>query len=163
MLRQLILASLLAVPVAPAAAQMQPAEAVVESELSSEQGELLALEEQWGQAFLDGDYDFIEALVAPEFRLVIHEGAPFIVPREPWMANTRSWHFAAFDIEVHDIVVTGDTAVVVLSGTWQVDADGARIIDEAFFLTDTFVHRANGWQVIRRHSQTISDNLEVGD
>ncbi|MEL1251394.1 nuclear transport factor 2 family protein [Aurantiacibacter gilvus] len=163
MRRLLLLAGIAAMLAAPAAAQMRPAEPVVEAELSSEQAEILALEQQWGQAFLDGDYDFIEALVAPEFHLVVHEGAPFIIPREPWLANTRRWHFASFTVEVLDIAVTGDTAVAVLRGTWQVDEDGVRIIDEAFFLTDTFANRDGNWQVIRRHSQTIADNMPADD
>jgi hypothetical protein len=136
-------------------AQMVPATPVAEKALSTEQREIYELEMRWGQAFLGDDYEFIERIVAPEFRLVLHEDAPFVVPREPWMANTRRWDFASFPIEVFDIVVTGDTAVAVVKGSWQVDADGQRIIDNEFFLTDTWVRRDDQWQVIRRHSQNL--------
>ncbi len=143
----------------PVPAQMRPSEPVDTAALSPEQAEIYALEIQWGEAFLEGDHAYIDNLVAPEFRLIIHEGAPIVVPREPWMANMRRWDFTAFDVEIYDIIVTGDTAVVVLSGRWQVAFEGERIIDSEFFLTDTFVRRGETWQVIRRHSQTTADRM----
>lgn len=117
------------------------------------------LERRWSEAFVSKDYGFIEDIVAPDFMLVVFEGEPILVPRKYWMMNTRKWDIQNFSENVLDVVVKGNTAVATVEGNWRVVDDGKLIRDDSFFLTDTWVHSSDGWQIVRRHSQTTENRL----
>ncbi|HXG81567.1 MAG TPA: nuclear transport factor 2 family protein [Sphingomicrobium sp.] len=122
------------------------------------------LERRWGQAFLAKDFDFIEQIVAPEFELVV--GTPagtFIVPRKDWMSNARAWDFVRFDNRIHQVRVTGDTAVVIASGYWMVKEDGKVITDQPYFVVDTWTRRNGSWQAVLRYSSDPPPNTDALD
>jgi hypothetical protein len=124
------------------------------------EAEISRLEQQWGQSFVTRDFDFIERIVAPEYRLVVAspEGKYDITPRADWMKNARAFRTSAFAVETVDVNRVGSTAVVSAQGVWTV----SRNVGEApramrFFVTDTWVNRNGQWQVIHRYSHRLPD------
>ena len=120
--------------------------------------EIATLEQQWGQAFVKGDFDFIERIVAPEYRLVgaDDDGTHGITLRAEWMKNARAFVHHGFTVETVDVNRAGDTAVASARGVWTVsfrkDAPPRAI---RFFVTDTWVRRGGQWQVIHRYSHRL--------
>ena len=53
--------------------------------------EIAKLEQKWGEAFVARDFDFIESIVAPEYRLVGagNDGEFGVTRRDEWMKNAR--------------------------------------------------------------------------
>jgi ketosteroid isomerase-like protein len=122
--------------------------------------EIAALEQQWGEAFVKRDFDFIERIVAPEFRLVgaDDDGSHGITPRDEWMKNARLFVHHGFTVETLDVNRAGDTAVASAKGLWTVSfRAGAPPMPIRFFVTDTWVRRGGQWQVIHRYSHRLGD------
>lgn len=113
---------------------------------------MVACERAWAEAFVTGDYDPLQALLAPEFKLVgVRSTGASDIPRAQWFAMLPSMRFLRFEQEVTAVDLFGDTALATVEGYWRVDW-GERVIDENFFLTDVWVRPAGRWQVVRRHS-----------
>ena len=124
---------------------------------SATAAEIAAIEEAWGEAFLNGDRAFLEKLVAPEFKLMRAEGGKTIfTPRSAWFANEGRITFHEFEVRTLDVVDAGDTAVATVQGRWKVSMEGRGTREEGFILSDTFVRRGGGWQVIYRHSTPLA-------
>ena len=122
--------------------------------------ELTGLEQQWGEAFVKRDFDFIERIVAPEYRLVVAQpdGSFAIIGREQWMKSTRDWTHQAFAIETVDVNHAGDTAVVSAQGLWTVTMRPETPPQPLrFFVTDTWVRRHGHWQVVHRYSHRLPE------
>ena len=120
--------------------------------------DLTRLEQQWGEAFVNRDFAFIERIVAPEYRLVVAhpDGSVAIIRRKEWMKNTREWTHQAFTIEVVDVNRAGDTAVVSAQGLWTVAMrPGTAPQPIRFFVTDTWVRRHGEWHVVHRYSHRL--------
>jgi ketosteroid isomerase-like protein len=120
--------------------------------------ELTRLEQQWGQSFVTRDFNFLERIVAPEYRLVASspDGKYDITRRAEWMKNSRAFTTSAFAVETVDVNRAGDTAVVSAQGVWTVSrrpGEAARAM--RFFVTDTWVRRSGKWQVIHRYSHRL--------
>lgn len=146
-----MLALIFALSAAVAAAPVSPNPAVAE---------LTALEQQWGEAFVKRDFDFIERIVAPEYRLVVvhPDGSFAIIGRAEWMKNTRDWTHQAFAVETVDVNRAGDTAVVSAQGLWTVTMrPGTPPQPLRFFVTDTWVRRHGHWQVVHRYSDRLPE------
>ena len=117
---------------------------------------IIALEANWSRAFLTKDYALLDDFIAPEFKLVAWRTNKLgSTGRAGWMVNVRKWDFRAYQTKVLDVVVIEGTAVATVQGSWIVDEKGREIINNKFFLTDTWVRRNGRWQVVLRHSQTI--------
>src|SRR5215207_6944113 len=120
--------------------------------------EIVKLEQAWGEAFVKRDFDFIERIVAPEYRLVgaDEDGSHGITLREEWMKNARIFVHHGFTVETVDVNRAGDTAVASAKGLWTVSfRPGAPAIPIRFFVTDTWVRRGGQWQVIHRYSHRL--------
>lgn len=120
--------------------------------------EIARLEQQWGEAFVKRDFDVIEALVAPEFRLVgaDDDGSHGITLRGEWMKNAKAFVHHGFTVETVDVNRAGDTAVASAKGLWTVSfRPGAPAMPIRFFVTDTWVRRGGKWQVIQRYSHRL--------
>jgi hypothetical protein len=120
--------------------------------------EITRLEQQWGQAFVTRDFDFIERIVAPEYRLIgsSPDGKYDITRRAEWMKNSRAFRTSAFAVETVDVNRVADTAVVSAQGVWTVSrrpGEAPRAL--RFFVTDTWVNRSGQWQVIHRYSHRL--------
>lgn len=126
----------------------------VEANASSVADEIRALEAGWSRAFLEGDYAFLERIVAPEYVLASSfNGQTDFTPRHEWMANSRKFQFREYETTVRDVIVAGDTAVATLDGRWLVSVPGIdKPRDDRFYVTDTWARRKGQWQVIFRHS-----------
>ena len=139
----------LAIVTAVAASQVAPDPAVAE---------ITRLEQQWGQAFVTRDFNFIERIVAPEYRLVgaSPDGKYNITRRAEWMKNARAFTSHAFAVETVDVNRAGDTAVASAQGVWTVSRrPGEAPRATRFFVTDTWVRRGGQWQVIHRYSHRL--------
>ena len=120
--------------------------------------QLAQLEQQWGEAFVQRDFAFIERIVAPEFRLVVAQpdGRVDIIRRKDWMKHTRDWTHHAFAVEVVDVNRVGDTAIVSAQGLWTVTMQpGTPPQPIRFVATDTWVRRHGQWQVVHRYSHRL--------
>ena len=122
--------------------------------------EIARLETKWGEAFVARDFDFIESIVAPEYRLVVAapDGSFNIATRPGWMANAKAFTHHAFTVETVDVNRAGDTAVASARGRWTVTMQpGTQPRPIRFFVTDTWVRRDGKWQVIHRYSHRLDD------
>jgi ketosteroid isomerase-like protein len=120
--------------------------------------EITRLEQQWGQAFVTRDFNFIERIVAPEYRLVAAspDGKYDITLRAEWMKNARAFMTSAFVVDTVDVNRAGNTAVVSAQGVWTVSRKpGEAPRAMRFFVTDTWVRRSGQWQVIHRYSHRL--------
>ena len=120
--------------------------------------EISRLEQQWGQAFVTRDFDFIERIVAPEYRLVgaSPDGKYIIARRAEWMKNARAFKSHAFAVETVDVSRVGNTAVASAQGVWTVSRKPGEVPRATrFFVTDTWVRRGGQWQVMHRYSHRL--------
>lgn len=118
--------------------------------------EIKAIEQAWGEAFLNRDKAYLEKLVAPEFKLMnSDEGGVEFTPRDRWMANFDGFEFHEFEMKTVDVVAAGDTAVATATGRWKISRVGLPgTRDRGFIVTDTFVRRNGAWQVVFRHADS---------
>ena len=118
--------------------------------------EIAAIEQAWGEAFLNRDKAYLEKLVAPEFKLMnSDEGGVEFTPRDRWMANFDGFEFHEFEVKTVDVVAAGDTAVATATGRWKISRVGLPgTRDRGFIVTDTFVRRNGAWQVVFRHADS---------
>lgn len=120
--------------------------------------EIAKLEQKWGEAFVARDFDFIESIVAPEYRLVGagNDGEFGVTRRDEWMKNARAFEHKGFTVETVDVNRAGDTAVASARGLWTVArSPGTPPMPIRFFVTDTWVRRDGKWQVIHRYSHRL--------
>ena len=120
--------------------------------------EITRLEREWGEAFVKRDFDFIERVIAPEYRLVgaRPDGGVAITRRAEWMKNSRDFTHHAFAVETVDVNHAGNTAVASVQGLWTVSRRPEEPPRQArFFVTDTWVRRNGQWQVIHRYSHRL--------
>ena len=95
--------------------------------------EITRLEQQWGEAFVKRDFNFIERI-----------------------KNSRAFTHHAFAVETVDVNRIGDTAVASAQGLWTVSMrPGEAPRRLRFFVTDTWVRHAGQWQVIHRYSHRL--------
>jgi ketosteroid isomerase-like protein len=119
-----------------------------------------ALEKQWGKAILTQDFAVLERIIAPEFTLagVFGQGRASLTKRDEWMRNLRNFQSSAFDTQIVEVVVAGDTAVALVQGQWTVKRWPDRPAEAMrFAVTDTWVRREGGWQVIYRYSDRLPE------
>lgn len=116
--------------------------------------DIAAIEQAWGAAFLKDDREYLDKLLAPEFKLMRADGGqPQFTPRAQWLANYQSYVFHDFQVRTIDVVDAGDTAVATVTGRWKVGLRGRPgTHEEGFIVSDTFVRRGGAWQVVYRHS-----------
>jgi ketosteroid isomerase-like protein len=120
--------------------------------------EISRLEQEWGEAFVKRDFNFIERIIAPEYRLVgANEDGHRITLRAEWMKNARAFTHYGFKVETIDVNFAGDTAVASAKGLWTVSfREGMPPTAINFFVTDTWVRRNGQWQVIHRYSHRLN-------
>jgi ketosteroid isomerase-like protein len=107
----------------------------------------------WMRAGQTRDRARLEQLVAPEFTIT---GAAGVVDRAAWMRNAAErMTFESFDYTEPAIAVYGDVALMRSRWNQTATLDGKPWSGE-FLLTDVWVRRENGWQVVARHSTPIT-------
>jgi len=122
--------------------------------------EITALEQQWGEAFVKHDFDFIERIVAPEYRLFVAQpdGRYSLTSRAEWLRNGRGWRYTEFVADTVDVNRVGDTAVATVQVFNKVAMKpGEEPKPHRSFLTDTWVRRNGRWQIIHRYSHRLPE------
>jgi ketosteroid isomerase-like protein len=113
--------------------------------------DLAALLVRWMEAVRDRDMPWLEAFLAPEFRLVTGRPGAEWRGREEWLEVTRSGYvietFAFEEIDVNDY---GDAAVL-RSRYSQVGRLGDEDRTQTFLMTDVLIRRGGRWQAVTRH------------
>jgi len=159
-----LLTSIAVAAAQPAAASPAPAPALAPAPATRPAADpatvaaITALEKQWGEAFVKHDFDFIERIVAPEYRLILAlpDGTPSITPRDDWMKNARMFKYEEFVVETVDVNRVGDTAVAsVQVRNWGSLRPGELAKPRRSLVTDTWVRRNGQWQVIHRYSHRL--------
>jgi ketosteroid isomerase-like protein len=146
MLRSMIGLGLAAAVATAAGAWGAPAEVA-----SSDEAQLVALEQSWMAAMQRRDQPALDSLVAAEFQL---SGVGALdqppVPRSVWIDNSLH-HLNVGDVrfEKTRVHVFGDAAVVESVFTWKGDFDGEAFTDTVP-LIDTWMKRDGRWQVVYR-------------
>jgi hypothetical protein len=116
--------------------------------------EITKLMNDWMIAVLKRDFNTLNKLVAPEFKLHGASKADFdrpVVTRETWMMNGRqklkvdSVHYYKMNVDIIDNV-----AVVKSTFYWSGSFQGKAFIDSTNILIDTWLKRKEGWQVVSR-------------
>ena len=113
------------------------------------QHELCSLSKQWMLAAQEHDVARLEELLGQEFTVV---GAVGELDREEWLENaSRAYEIDEFAFEEIEIELYGSTAV--LSSRYRQTARlGDRDLSGSYLVTDVWVRRDGGWQVVRRHA-----------
>lgn len=121
----------------------------------SDADEIALRQRAWMDAWMAGDMAGCEALLAPEFRLR-SVATDHVVGRDEWLTQARSGRIAgtAFDYEVMDVVVVGDTAVTMSRTRQEATIDG-RDWSATLHITDVWVRREGAWAVIARHASPL--------
>jgi ketosteroid isomerase-like protein len=114
---------------------------------------ILRLANEWMRAGQARDWALLERLVAPEFTMT---GAAGVVDRAAWMRNAAErMTLESFDYTEPVITVYGDVVLMRSNWTQKATLDGKPWNGE-FLLTDVWVRREDGWQVVARHSTPIT-------
>lgn len=111
------------------------------------------------QAWLDGDMESCERLLAPEFRLR-SVATDAIVDRDEWLHQARSGRITgtAFEYDEMDVQVMGDTAVT-MSRTSQQASIAGQDWSATLHITDVWVRRDGEWQVVARHASRLVGHI----
>jgi hypothetical protein len=113
-------------------------------------------ERSWARAMQQRDSMTLEAIMAPDFRL-IGDGIPGEMPREQWLGMVMQG-LTLDSVALEDIfpVIQGDTAQVVFIMYWRGEWPGVRgHIDETARVTDTWQRAGNRWRVVQREIRAI--------
>ena len=113
---------------------------------------LARLEHEWMEAVRRQDLAACEPIVAQDFRmwpgdLSNLEGTS----REQWFANARHWLPESFSVDLLQVHVYGDVAVVQSRWTQRATVQG-RELNGTWPLTDIWVRRDGRWQVTVRYT-----------
>lgn len=123
--------------------------------MTDDQVEIERLQRAWMQAWLDGDVDACDKLLAPEFRLR-SVATDMVVDRAEWLYQARSGRIVgtSFDYDEIDVVVVGNTAVTMSLTTQEATIDG-QDWSLTLHVTDVWVRRDDGWKVLARHASPL--------
>jgi ketosteroid isomerase-like protein len=115
--------------------------------------QVLELDRAWGQAYVKGDADFVERLLAPDWVGWL-DGER--TDRATELTELRAGHRHSDwnSIDEPRIGVYGETAVLEARERVRYhDEDGERTV--AWRITDVFVRRHGVWQVVATHESSI--------
>jgi hypothetical protein len=114
---------------------------------------VLALDRAWGQAYVTGDIEFVDRILAPDWRSwTDHEGSD----KAAELAEFRAGRSKSLEniIDNARVRVYGDAAVVEARERVRFrDAEGEHWL--TWHITDVFIRRGAGWQVVASHQSTI--------
>jgi ketosteroid isomerase-like protein len=114
---------------------------------------VLALDRSWGQAYVTGDIEFVDRILSPDWHSwTDHEGSD----KAAELAEFRSGHSKSLEniIDNARVRVYGDAAVVEARERVRFrDAAGEHWL--TWHITDVFIRRSAGWQVVASHQSTI--------
>ena len=123
------------------------------SETANDFENILGASERWMRAWQDQDRSALEALLAPDFALVVATAPHYQFDREDWIdlavGTYRCIRFAYEHIQFHRL--TDD--IVAMSAIADFDATlGKQDRSGRFFVVDLWKRKGSGWQVSARYS-----------
>lgn len=125
--------------------------------------ELVELEHAWCRAFQSEDRNFLQNLIAVEFRLSFSSDprAPGVITREAWFSALDRMSFGACELTNVESFDFGNTGVVKMQAKfkdWRIDGT---LLAEDYFVTDVFVKRDGCWQVVNRISESVDSTANL--
>ena len=125
--------------------------------------ELLELEHAWARAFQSQDRDFLENLLAAEFRLTFANDVrvPRAISREEWFVALDRMTFGSYEITSSEEISFANTGVLdmhVRFDGWHLNG---RLRSAEEVVTDVFVRRDGRWQVVSRISESVGEARKV--
>ena len=141
-------------PAATAAPVALPSAAV------DDETQLLAIEQEWGNACLHSDVDYLSRLLADDFVFTDERAGTGDKAQALREARERKMHYTLF--ENHDLMLHlhGDTAVVTgrtcFKGT--VAATG-KLVDADTQFTDVFARIQGRWRAVAAHVSRVGSGL----
>jgi ketosteroid isomerase-like protein len=113
--------------------------------------DLKAVEERFMRAVAARDLDYLEAHLAPEFKLVTGRPGHEMRERAEWLAVTaESYVIEEFSFDELDVVELGDVAVVRSRYRQRGSMDGADR-SQPFLMTDVWRRDGEEWRLVTRH------------
>ena len=112
--------------------------------------ELRTLEQAWMEAWRQRDRATCERLLAPDFLLTSARGV--LLSKDEWLENAMGpFVCEAFEwLELQVRLLTADVALVHAKAQQRARV-GEHDWSGVFLVTDTWVRRAERWQVVSRH------------
>jgi hypothetical protein len=119
---------------------------------------ILRLANDWMRACQASDWTLLERIVAPEFTMT---GAVGVVDRSAWLRNAAE-RMTLEPFAYTEPVMSISRDVALMRSRWiQAATLDGRPWNGEFLLTDVWVCREDGWQVVARHS-TPTTGYSVG-
>ena len=127
---------------------------------STDEQQLLTLQQHLARAWVEGDRTFIESVLAPEWSVTQADGS--VRSRRAVLHDAfDARHFVIERMVVDDVAVTvlQDTAIV-RGRTAATGVSGGQRGSVTIRFTDTFIKRSGQWQAIASHASAIADPSE---
>lgn len=122
---------------------------------STDEAELVRLQEDWMRAVQERDEATLERLVGERFRFTAVHLDPDPMSREAWMGAAMSgYRIVSFAYENVEVDISGDTAVVH-SRYSQIASFRTVDLSNVFRLTDVWSRQDGTWKVVARHSSVL--------
>ena len=114
--------------------------------------QLQSLSVEWMEAWKAGDIARLEAILAPEFALVVSAALSKALPRSEWLRLAVGGYVCrSFRYKQQHVRVLGEYAVVASVFEQEASVKGQDRSGE-FFLTDIWRRHSGSWQVVARYS-----------
>ncbi len=117
--------------------------------------ELRAAFDEWTRAVATGDVAAADALIADDYALTSAGGVAPHVPRGEWLDALAAIETRSFALEIVEVRVFGDVAVVASRLTWDARL-GERDLSGEYALTDVLTRTDGRWRPSWRISTRLS-------
>ena len=111
--------------------------------------ELTKLSHDWMQAWKDNDMNFLENILAPDFRLLTSD--LWVMPREKWLALVPVYKCQSFEYKQQEVRDYGNAAIVQSNYSQTATLNGQDRSGD-FLITDIWVKQDGNWKVTHRHT-----------
>jgi ketosteroid isomerase-like protein len=122
----------------------------------SDQQILMQLERDWDRAFLHGDIEFLQNVLAEEFVATYDDGSKGDKAREIKLAQEFNQQVEASSLDDFTVKIYGETAIVWFSRHLAGPRQGKRV-EVHFRFTDVFVLRDGRWQCVSSQSTKLAE------
>lgn len=122
----------------------------------SDQQILTELERDWDRAFIHGDIEFLQNVLADEFIATYDDGSRGDKAREIELAREFNQQVEASSLDDFTVKIYGETAIVWFSRHLAGPRQGKRV-EVHFRFTDVFVLRDGRWQCVSSQSTKLPE------
>ena len=114
------------------------------------------LEIKWMNAWKNQDVETASMILADEFTLTSSLSKGELMTKEEWLSNLPKYKCESFEFKRIDLLVYGDASIVKSLFHQRASVNGKNW-DGNFLLTDVWINKEQGWQVVSRHSSWLND------